>query len=122
MMDTPSSMLPHVRAGRIKALGMASEKRVAVAPEIPTLIEGGVSVVGGTWVGLLAPGGTPRPVVERLAREVAAAIRKPEINERFVQLGIEPVGNTPAEFTQFLRDEVAKWAKVIRDANVKIDN
>jgi len=121
MMDTPSSMLPHVRAGRIKALGMASEKRVAVAPEIPTLIEGGVPVVGGTWVGLLAPGGTPRPVVERLAREVAAAIHKPEINERFVQLGIEPVGNTPAEFTQFLKDEVAKWAKVIRDANVEID-
>ena len=121
MMDVPSSMLPHVRAGKIKALGMASEKRVAVAPELPTLIESGVNVVGGTWVGLLAPAGTPRPVVDKLAREAAAALRRPEIKDRFLQLGIEPVGSTPAEFTQFLRDEVAKWAKVIREANVKVD-
>jgi tripartite-type tricarboxylate transporter receptor subunit TctC len=122
MMDTPSSMLPHVRGGKIKALGMASEKRVAVAPEIPTLVESGVPVVGGTWVGLLAPRGTPRPVVDKLSREAAAAVRRPEIRDRFVQLGIEPVGNTPAEFTQFLKNEVAKWAKVIKDADVKVDN
>ncbi len=122
MLDVPSSMLPHVRAGKIKALGMASEKRVAVAPEIPTLIESGVQVVGGTWVGLLAPASTPRPVVEKLAREAAAAMRRPEIRERFLQLGIEPVGSNSAEFTKFLKDEVAKWAKVIKDANVKIDN
>jgi len=122
MMDVPSSMLPHVRAGKIKALGMASEKRVAVAPELPTLIESGVNVVGGTWVGLLAPLGTPRPVVEKLAREAAAALRRPELKERFLQLGIEPVGSTSAEFTQFLKNEVAKWAKVIKDANVKVDS
>jgi tripartite-type tricarboxylate transporter receptor subunit TctC len=61
-------------------------------------------------------------VVDKLSREAAAAVRRPEIRDRFVQLGIEPVGNTPAEFTQFLKNEVAKWAKVIRDANVKIDN
>ena len=122
MMDVPSSMLVHVRAGKIKVLGMASEKRVASAPDVPTLIESGVPVVGGTWVGLLAPAGTPKPVIDRLSREAAAAVRRPEIRERFVQLGIEPVGNTPAEFTQFLRAEVGKWAKVIKDANVKIDN
>ncbi len=122
MMDTPSSLLPQVRAGKIKALGMASEKRVAIAPEVPTLIEGGVPVVGGTWVGLLAPAGTPRAVVERLALAAGNAVRKPEINERFVQLGIDPVGSSAPEFTRFLRAEVAKWAKVIKDANVKIDN
>ncbi len=122
MMDVPSSMLPHVRAGKIKALGMASEKRVAVAPDLPTLIESGVNVVGGTWVGLLAPLGTPKPVVEKLAREAASALRRPEVRERFAQLGIEPVGSTSAEFTRFLRDEVAKWAKVIKDANVKVDS
>ncbi len=122
MMDVPSSMLQHVRAGKIKALGMASEKRVAVAPELPTLVESGVPVVGGTWVGMLAPLGTSKPIVEKLSREVAAAVRRPEIKERFVQLGIEPVGNTSAEFTQFLKDEVAKWAKVIKNAHVKIDN
>ena len=121
MIDTPSSMLPHVRAGKIKTLGMASEKRVAVAPDIPTLIEGGVQVVGGTWVGLLAPAGTPKPIVEKLAREAGAAMRRADIKERFVQLGIEPVGSTSAEFTAFLKNEVAKWAKVIKDANVKIE-
>jgi len=122
MMDVPSSMLPHVRGGKIKALGMASEKRVAVAPDIPTLVESGVPVVGGTWVGMHAPRGTPRLVVDKLSREAAAAVRRPEIRDRFVQLGIEPVGNTPAEFAQFLKNEVAKWAKVIKDADVKIDN
>jgi len=89
---------------------------------VPTLIESGVPVVGGTWVGLLAPAGTPKPVADKLSRAVAAAVSRPEIRERFVQIGIEPVGNTSAEFTQFLRAEVAKWAKVIKDANVRIDN
>jgi tripartite-type tricarboxylate transporter receptor subunit TctC len=121
MMDVPSSMLPHVRAGKIKALGMASEKRVTVAPEIPTLIESGVQVVGGTWVGLLAPAGTPKAIVDKLSREAVTALRRPEIKERFLQLGIEPVGTTSAEFTKFLNAEVAKWAKVIKDANVKIE-
>ena len=121
MLDTPSSMLPHVRAGKIKALGMTSEKRVAVAPEMPTLIEGGVQVVGGTWVALLAPAGTPKAIVDKLSREAGAAMRRTEIRDRFVQLGIEPVGSTSSELTAFLNSEVAKWAKVIRDANVKID-
>ena len=122
MMDTPSSLLPQVRAGKIKALGMASEKRIGVAPEVPTLSEGGVAVVGGTWVGMLAPAGTPRATVERLALAAGAAVRKAEINERFVQLGIDPVGNSAAAFREFLGAEVAKWAKVIRDANVKVEN
>lgn len=122
MMDVPSSMLPHVRAGKIKSLGMAAEKRVAVAPELPTLIESGVPVVGGTWVGWLAPAGTPKPVVEKLSGAVGAIVRRQDVRDRFLQLGIEPVGSTSAEFTVFLRDEVAKWAKVIREANVRIDN
>jgi len=122
MMDTPSSLLPQVRAGKIKALGMASEKRIGVAPEVPTLTEGGIAVVGGTWVGLLAPAGTPRAVVDQLALAAGAAVRKTEINERFVQLGIDPVGNSAAGFREFLGAEVAKWAKVIRDATVTVEN
>jgi tripartite-type tricarboxylate transporter receptor subunit TctC len=122
MMDTPASLLPLVRAGRFKALGVAAEKRIAVALEVPTLIEGGVQVVGGTWVGMLAPAGTPRAIVERLAQAAATAIKKPETGERFAQLGIEPVGSSAPEFTRFLQAEVSKWAKVIRDANVRIEN
>lgn len=121
MMDTPGSMLPHARAGKIKALAMASEKRVAVAPELPTFIESGVPVVGGTWVGILAPAGTPREAVNILSREMQQVLRRQDLRDRFFQLGIDPVGTSPEEFTQFLRDEVAKWGKVIRAANVKVD-
>ncbi len=122
MMDTPGSMLPHSRAGRIRALAMASEKRVAVAPELPTFIESGVQVVGGTWVGILAPAGTPRDVVNTLSREMQQVLKRQDLKDRFLQLGIDPVGNTPEEFTHFLKDEVAKWGKVIRAANVKVES
>ncbi|MDB5812478.1 MAG: tripartite tricarboxylate transporter family receptor [Betaproteobacteria bacterium] len=122
MMDTPMpAMLPQVRAGKVKAIGMASDKRVAIATDIPTLIEQGVQVVGGTWVALLAPAGTPKPVVDKLSRAAGEAMRRPEIKERLAQFGIEPVGSTSVEFTAFLKNEVTKWAKVIKDANVKID-
>lgn len=121
MMDTPGSMLPHVRGGKIKALAMTSEKRVAVAPELSTMVEQGVNVVGGTWVGMLAPAGTPKPVVAVLSKAAQAAIQKPETRDRFVQLGIDPVGSTAPEFTAFLQAEVTKWAKVIKEANVRIE-
>lgn len=122
MMDTPGSMLPHARAGKIRALGMASEKRVAVAPELPTLAESGINVVGGTWVGILAPAGTPRDAVATLSKEMQTVVHKPELRDRFMALGIDPAGTTPEAFTQFLRDEIAKWGKVIKAANVKIES
>jgi tripartite-type tricarboxylate transporter receptor subunit TctC len=122
MMDTPGSMLPHARAGKIRALAMASEKRVTVAPELPTLVESGVPVVGGTWVGILAPAGTPREIVALLSRHVQDAVRRPELRERFIQLGIDPAGTTAEDFATFLRNEVDKWGKVIRAANVKVES
>jgi tripartite-type tricarboxylate transporter receptor subunit TctC len=121
LMDTPSSMLPHVRGGRIKALGMASEKRVQVAPEIPTLTETGVPVVGGTWVGWLAPAGSPKAAVDKLSAEIQTIFKRQDIRDRLVQMGIDPVGSSSAEFDKFLRNEVAKWAKVIKEAGVKIE-
>jgi tripartite-type tricarboxylate transporter receptor subunit TctC len=121
MMDVPSSMLPHARAGKVRAIAMASEKRVAVAPDLPTLVESGIQVVGGTWVGILAPAGTPREVVDLLSREMQQAVKRPEIRERFVELGIDPAGSSAEEFGKFLRNEVEKWGKVIRAANVRID-
>ena len=81
----------------------------------------GVAALGGTWVALLAPAGTPKAIVDKLSREAGAAMRRTEIRDRFVQLGIEPVGSTSPELSAFLKSEVAKWAKVIKDANVKID-
>jgi tripartite-type tricarboxylate transporter receptor subunit TctC len=110
-----------VRAGKVRVIGMASEKRISIAPEIPTLIEQGVNMTGGTWVALLAPAGTPKPIVDKLSKTVGEAMRRADNRERFAQFGMEPVGSTSAELTAFLRNEVAKWAKVIKEANVKID-
>jgi tripartite-type tricarboxylate transporter receptor subunit TctC len=121
MMDTPLSLLPHARAGKIRAIAMAADKRAAIAPEVPTLIESGVHVVGGTWVGILAPAGTPREIVGTLNRAIANVVKRQDMHDRIVQLGIDPVGNSPEEFTQFLRDEIAKWGKVIKAANVKVE-
>jgi tripartite-type tricarboxylate transporter receptor subunit TctC len=121
MFDTPISMLPQVRAGKFRALAMASEKRVSSAPELPTLVELGIPVIGGSWVGILAPARTPPEIVSYLGRELTKVVQQKELRERFVQMGNDPAGLGPEEFTQFLRDEVAKWGKVIRDANVKID-
>ena len=121
MMDTPASMLPQVRGGKIKVLGMASEKRIQVAPDIPTLTETGVPVVGGTWVGWLAPAGTPKTAVDKLNAEIQTIGKRQDIRDRLIQMGIDPVANSPSEFDRFLREEVAKWGKVIKQAGVKIE-
>ena len=121
LIDAPSSMMTHVRGGRIKAIGMASEKRIASASDIPTLIESGVNVTGGTWVGWLAPAGAPKAAVDRLSSEIQQIFKRQDIRDRLTQMGIDPVGSSPAEFDKFLRAEVAKWGKVIKDAGVKVE-
>lgn len=118
--DVPSSLMPHVRAGKIRALGMFSSKRVAGAIEVPTLPEaGGPPIEGSTWVMFLAPAGTPQPIVARLSSEIAKIVGAPEMRARFEQLGIEAVGSTPAETGRFLDTEIAKWSQVITTAGVK---
>ena len=122
LVDVPSSMMPHARAGKLRALGMFSAKRIAGAPEVPTLGEaGGPSLEGSTWVLFLAPAGTPREAVNRLSAEVAKILAAPDVRARFEQLGIEAVGNTPEQAARFLDDEIAKWAKVINTAGVKAE-
>lgn len=120
--DVPSSLMPQVRAGKIKALALFSSKRSPGAPEVPTIVEaGGPPIEGSTWVLFLAPVGTPQPIIERLSTEVAKVVKSPDIQKRFTDLGIEPVGSTPQEAGKFLEDEVAKWAKVIQTAGVKAE-
>jgi tripartite-type tricarboxylate transporter receptor subunit TctC len=120
MVDVPSSMMPHVRAAKIRALGLFAAKRSAGAPEVPTVVEaGGPAVEGSTWVMFLMPAGTPRDVVAKLSAETAKMVGAPDIRARFDQLGIEAVGGTPAEAAKFLDDEIAKWAQVITIAKVK---
>jgi tripartite-type tricarboxylate transporter receptor subunit TctC len=120
LVDVPSSMMPHVRAGKIRALGLFASRRSPGAPEVPTLVEaGGPPVEGSTWVLFLAPAGTPREIVARLSAETAKVLAMPEIRARFEQLGVEPGGGTPAEAARFLDAEIEKWARVITTAKVK---
>ncbi len=120
MFDVPTVMMPQVKAGKIRALAMTSEQRSPLAPEVPTVIEQGVpGFVSGTWALLLAPANTPRDIVNRLSGEVAKIVRMPETRERFAALGVEPVGNTPEEATAFLQSEIAKWGRIVKEANVK---
>jgi len=118
--DTASALMPHVRSGKIKPIAVFSNKRILGASEIPTVVEaGGPAMEGSTWVLFLAPAATPREIVNRLSQETAKAIRSPELKARFEALGIESVGSTPEQAGKFLDEEIVKWAKVIKTADVK---
>jgi tripartite-type tricarboxylate transporter receptor subunit TctC len=120
LVDVPSSMMPHVRAGKVNALAMFADKRLPSAPEVPTIVEaGGPPIQSSSWVMYFAPPGTPPAIVDKLSKAVAQALQSPEIVARFNELGIIPMGKNPAETAKFLEDEVAKWGKVITQANVK---
>ncbi|MFN0160136.1 MAG: Bug family tripartite tricarboxylate transporter substrate binding protein [Burkholderiales bacterium] len=122
LFDVPSTMMQHVRAGKIKAIAISAERRITAAPEVPVFSESGMAgFTAGSWTMTLAPAGTPADIVNRLSSETARAIRSPALKERIEGLGVIPVGNTPDEAAAFLRAEVAKWGKIIREANVKVD-
>jgi tripartite-type tricarboxylate transporter receptor subunit TctC len=122
LVDVPSTLMPHVRGGRIKALGMFSKERIQGATEVPTIAEaGGPPLESSTWVLFMAPGNTPKDVIEKLSAATQKAINESEIKDRFSQIGIIPVGNTSAQAKAFLDEEVAKWAKVINTAGVKAE-
>lgn len=116
------SVFPHVRAQRLRALAIATAQRAKVAPELPTLIEAGVPGYTVTqWHGLLAPRGTPRAIIERLHREIAATVRQPDIASRFATDGTEGIGSSPAEFAAHLKSERDQWARVVKIANIRVD-
>jgi tripartite-type tricarboxylate transporter receptor subunit TctC len=122
LVDVPIAMMPQVRAGKVRALGVFASRRIASAPDVPTIAEaGGPPIEGSTWVMFLAPAGTPRHVVNRLSSETAKVVASAEIRARFDQMGVEPVGGTPEQAERFLEDEIVKWARVITLANVKAE-
>jgi len=117
-----SAALPHVKSGKVIALGVASRKRIAAAPELPTIAEAGLPGFDVTsWYALVAPAGTPAPVVDRLHAEIVKVLGSADVREKIAALGAEPVGNTPAEFTAMQRAEAARWAKLAREANIHAD-
>jgi tripartite-type tricarboxylate transporter receptor subunit TctC len=113
---------PYIRNKQVRALGIGSAKRSALMPEIPTISESGLTGFElGSWYGLFAPAGTSPEIVRRVRSEVVKAINDPGLKEQFVALSAEPIGSTSAEFATVLRRDLAKWAKVARQANVKAD-
>jgi tripartite-type tricarboxylate transporter receptor subunit TctC len=113
---------PYIRNKQVRALGIGSAKRSALMPEIPTISESGLTGFElGSWYGLFAPAGTSPEIVRRIRSEVVKAINDSGLKEQFVALSAEPIGSTSAEFAKVLRRDLAKWAKVARQANVKAD-
>ena len=112
----------YVRAGRLTGLAVPSARRSAALPDVPTFQESGLAGFDvSSWVGIFAPAATPRPVVERLHKELAVVLQSPFVKERYATLGIEPVGNAPAEFTAQVRADLARWEKVVKAANVRLE-
>ena len=112
----------YVRTGRVLALGVPNGRRSSALPEVPTFQESGLAGFDvSSWTGIFAPARTPRPVIERLHKELAVVLQSSFVKERYAVLGIEPVGNTPAEFTQEIRADLARWRDVVKAANVKVE-
>jgi len=120
MFAPAQTVLSHVRAGKLKALATTGEKRASTLPELPTVAEAGLpgyAAVG--WFGLLAPAATPKPVVAQLSRDANRVLEERDVRERMEALGAEPAGNSPEEFARFIRDDQAKWSKLMREAGIK---
>ncbi|MCW5575137.1 MAG: tripartite tricarboxylate transporter substrate binding protein [Burkholderiales bacterium] len=122
MMANLTTAQPHIRAGRLRGLGVGKMKRSPLFPEMPTVAEAGVKdYEANNWNGVVAPVGTPRAVIQRLHRDIVATLQEPVIQERMAKAGLEPVGDTPAEFAQYLKSEAAKWGRVVKTAGIKAE-
>ena len=115
-------VLPMIQSGRLRVLAVASEKRSALIPNVPTMGESGwPTVLATAWNGVVAPAGTPRNIIALLNKEIARGLEAPDVKERFTALGMEAIGGSPEDFASFLRAESAKWAKVVKAANIKAE-
>ena len=120
--DAASGLIGPGKSGQVRVIGVASDRRLPAAPDVPTFIEQGLAgFTGSTWAGVLAPAGTPREIVKRIADEVARIVRMDDVKARLEAMGTIPVGSTPEEFQAFLDAETAKWGKVIRNAKVTVE-
>lgn len=122
MIDNMPALLPQVRTGRMRALGVASDRRATGAPDIPTVDEAGLPGFRSTaWKGLMAPAGTPPEVVRRLQESVAEALAQPELRKRLIELGAEPVGDSPEAFAKVIAEDTRTWGVLVRSTGARID-
>ena len=122
MFSNLTSAVPQVKSGRLRGIAVTGEKRAAAVPELPTVIEAGVpGYVVISWFGVLAPAGTPRAIIVRLHRELGQALGVAEVRERLAGEGAEPTSTTPEQFTAFIRKEIVQWARVVREAGIRVE-
>jgi tripartite-type tricarboxylate transporter receptor subunit TctC len=115
-----ATVLPHSRAGKVKALAVTGSKRAGIAPEVPTVAESGIpGYVFDVWYGLVFPGGTPGAIVKKANSEVVRLLKSPEVSSRFAGAGVEPITNSPEAFAKVIRDEIPQWQKVVKAAGIK---
>jgi tripartite-type tricarboxylate transporter receptor subunit TctC len=118
----PPTTLPLTRSGKLRAIAVTTQKRSPVADQIPTIAESGVpGYDANAWFGVFVPTGTPTTIISRLHQEIVKIIKLPDIRDRFLALGAEPLGSSPEQFSHFFRLEVAKWAKVVKASGAQID-
>ena len=122
MFDAISTIVAQVRAGKLKALGTTGKSRSSVTPDIPTVAEAGVPDYEATiWLGLMAAAATPKPILERLSAEVKKVIHAPDVKDNWAKQGAVPMDMSPEEFGKFVRADIAKWAKLVKDTGIKVD-
>lgn len=120
--DTTQSALPHVKDGRLRALGVTSSERIPLAPDVPTIAEAGLPGYEATaWNGIVAPKGTPAPVVTRMNAVIENVLAQPDVKARFAELGAVCPPSTPASFRTYIADQIAKWGKVVKESGAKVD-
>jgi tripartite-type tricarboxylate transporter receptor subunit TctC len=121
MMDAIATMAPTVQSGDVRALATTGQKRSSVLPDVPTVAESGVPGYEATiWLGVMAPKGTPQPIVDRLNAEINKVLNRPDVRDAWAKQGVEPLVMSPAEFDTYLRADIEKWGKVVKDAGVKV--
>jgi tripartite-type tricarboxylate transporter receptor subunit TctC len=117
-----ATVLPHSRAGKVKALAVTGSKRAGIAPEVPTVAESGIpGYQFDVWYGLVFPGGTPAAIVKKTNSEVVRLLKSPEVASRFAGAGVEPITNSPEAFAKVIRDEIPQWQKVVKSAGIKVE-
>jgi tripartite-type tricarboxylate transporter receptor subunit TctC len=119
LIGSAGTVVPQVKAGRIRALGVGARQRIAALPDVPPIADTLPGYEARGWNGILAPAGTPGPIIDRLHREIVKIVRSPEFNQVLAGEGANAVGNTPAEFDAIIRADVKKWARIIREAGIK---
>ena len=121
MFDQPVSSLPQVQAGKLRVLGISSGTRFSTLKDIPTIAEQGLPGFEAiSWSGICAPGGTPKPIVDRVYSEVAKVLKVPEIRDRLLRDGIDPIGSTPEQYAEHIKKEAVKWGKVVKDSGARV--